>query len=906
MRSHYLMSCAVAAMLSAWTGSALAAPAQPAVADGADLSGQSPPSAESSPITEVLVTAQRRTENVQNVPATIQALTGQTLSQLNVTSFDDLVKFLPNVTFGSNGPGQGTIFLRGLSAGAAGNQSSATIGNFPNVAIYLDDQSFQFPGRNADIYVADMSRVEVLEGPQGTLFGGGAEAGAIRYITNKPKLNVLEGDFEGGYGFTEGGADNTRVTATLNVPVINDHLAIRAVVYDERQGGYIDNVPSTFTRSNSDLGNAYFNIKPTNGLCPNRLPPGSAGLCAPASPQGNNFATAQNDFNPTTYAGGRISALFKINDDWDVLIAQSVQHLDVDGLSIEEPIGSDFQALKPLQVTAFAPSFDHDKFENTAWTVDGKVGPLKAIYTGGYTERNIDQQNDYTNYSRTGGGVYYQCSGSATGFAPKGVATPTTCYSPIGYWRDQVKNTHFSNEFRLSTPDDWRLRGLGGVFYEKFRIYDNQDFNYKTIPACNAQNLAISLSGGPPCVADVTTAPGSTANIPGVREDDTAFGEDVQRGYDQTAFFASLDFDIIPHVLTISGGTRYYHYKEFETGSQYGTNASCTDVPNGDCASGTVNIDAAHDHVTYSGFRSRANVTWHVTPRTLLYYTFSQGFRPGGFNRAVSQVATGPDGVPQLTRPNGYAPDSLTNNEIGVKTELFDRRLQVNLSAYYENWDNVQVLFYNPTELGNTTFGTNGPNYDIKGVEVQFTARLLQGLTLTGSGSYNNDEQSNSPNLIDNNPQSAGFGKPITQVVPRGSTTAVPFQNPFGLTGSVPAFSPDFKGNLRLRYEREIGAYKAFAMVSAQYVGSQYNEPATFLSGAGVLIPTTTILRYLQPSYATADASIGVSRDRWFAEVDATNLGNSHASTFTTSAQFIKSDVPLRPLVVLMRVGYHF
>ena len=163
-------------------------------------------------IQEVVVTAQRREESIQNVPATIQAFTGQVLSQQNIQTLDDLIKYTPNVTFGNNGPGQGVIFMRGLSAGLQGNQSSATIATFPNVALYLDDQSMQFPGRNVDIYAVDLSRVEVLEGPQGTLFGGGAEAGAIRYITNQPNLSRFTGSAEAAYGATVGGGATTATT----------------------------------------------------------------------------------------------------------------------------------------------------------------------------------------------------------------------------------------------------------------------------------------------------------------------------------------------------------------------------------------------------------------------------------------------------------------------------------------------------------------------------------------------------------------------------------------------------------------------------------------------------------------------------------------------------------------------
>jgi iron complex outermembrane receptor protein len=154
---------------------------------------------------EVVVTAQRRNESIQDVPITIQAISGEQLQQLNVETFDDVIKFVPNVTQGTNGPGQADIYMRGLSAGSVGGQSTATFASFPNVAVYLDDQSLQFPARNLDVYMVDMERIEVLEGPQGTLFGGGAEAGAIRYITNKPKLDTTEGNVNASYGWTAGG-----------------------------------------------------------------------------------------------------------------------------------------------------------------------------------------------------------------------------------------------------------------------------------------------------------------------------------------------------------------------------------------------------------------------------------------------------------------------------------------------------------------------------------------------------------------------------------------------------------------------------------------------------------------------------------------------------------------------------
>src|SRR4029077_12009844 len=211
-------------------------------AAGAAYAAATPDQSEtpSAGLQEVVVTAQRRSENVQDVPIAIQAFTGDTLKQLNVTSFDDLIRYLPNVSAPSQGPGQDQIFMRGLSAGSVATQSGGSINSFPNVAIYLDEQSGQLPGRNLDVYAADMERIEVLEGPQGTLFGAGAQAGVVRYITNKPKLAVTEASVNAGYATTAHGAQSTNLDATLNIPLIADTVAMRAVIYSERRGGYID------------------------------------------------------------------------------------------------------------------------------------------------------------------------------------------------------------------------------------------------------------------------------------------------------------------------------------------------------------------------------------------------------------------------------------------------------------------------------------------------------------------------------------------------------------------------------------------------------------------------------------------------------------------------------------------
>ena len=223
--------------------------------------------------------------------------------------------------------------------------------------MYLDEQSAQLPGRNLDVYAADIERIEVLEGPQGTLFGAGAQAGVIRYITNKPKLDKTEAIFNAGYGYTSHGDPSSSIDATINLPLIEDKFALRAVIYNERRGGYINNVPGTFTRKSTDLGIAYYfgGVVPANNVI------------------GTNNSVVGNAINPVTYQGFRLSGLYQINDDWNVLLTQSYQNMEADGIFAEMQYGSDGQKLPDLSVNLFTPQYDKDKFENTAWTVNGKI-----------------------------------------------------------------------------------------------------------------------------------------------------------------------------------------------------------------------------------------------------------------------------------------------------------------------------------------------------------------------------------------------------------------------------------------------------------------------------------------------------------------------------------------------------
>src|SRR4029077_559667 len=313
--------------------------------------------------------------------------------------------------------------------------------------------------------------------------------------------------------------------------------------------GYIDNVPATFTRKNTDLG-MVFAYYPANasGQCPDGLP--NNGYCVPpGSPQLNNYLIAHSNINPVTYQGVRAELLYKFSDDWDLLITQSYQDMHSQGVFYQQPFASDGAPLQQLQVTLFNNLYNKDKFESTAWTVNGKFGDIRAVYTGGYLLRNVDQTGDYTNYARGVYADYYQCYGP-TSYNTGPVLSPT-CYSPSAVWHAVEQNKHFQNELRFSTPNEWRLRGILGAFWEDNKLYDQTAWKYKELPPCTSNGPAGVDPGNTGCLSNVGTIPGTTVEFPGVKDDNTSFYQDQVREYKQLAFFASVDFDLIPKTLTV-------------------------------------------------------------------------------------------------------------------------------------------------------------------------------------------------------------------------------------------------------------------------------------------------------------------------------------------------------------------
>jgi outer membrane receptor protein involved in Fe transport len=458
------------------------------------------------------------------------------------------------------------------------------------------------------------------------------------------------------------------------------------------------------------------------------------------------------------------------------------------------------------------------------------------------------------------------------------------------------------HEVRVSTPDDWRVRGIVGAFYEDNQLFDHTAWSYKSIPECTT-----SLATG--CFTDLGTFPGSTVNPAGIRPADESFYQDNTRETKQTAFFASADIDLIPKKLTLTVGTRHFSFENSYKGSVM-SSFGCYEAgtPPGGCTSSfSYNLDAQNLRGTESGFKNRANLTWHIAPDVMVYYTFSQGFRPGGFDEnGGTEHIYGTDGKYQYLLPRSWDSDKLTNNEIGWKTEFFDHRFQWNGAIYRENWDNVQISFFDPGLVGNLFFNANGQNFLVKGIETSMVGRVFSGLTVQGAASWNQTRQTNSPALIDNNPDSANYGHAISQACDSTGTSCTAITNPFGPVGSPTANAPPLQFSVRARYEWSIADYGAFAQFGASHTGHSFTQAGSNPTFAGSSNISTSRLRFENAAYTTLSASVGVAKDAWNVMLLGENLANSHAATFTSTDNFIVEQTPLRPRVLGVSFGYKF
>ena len=391
-------------------------------------------------VDRIVVTATKTEEvDLQSAPVTVQAVGEEELAQQNIGNFDDLRNSVPGLNAASRGPGQQTIFIRGMAVQPITVLLSGAQGTQPNVALYLDEQPVTAPGRNLDVYATDLQRIEVLPGPQGTLFGASSQAGTIRYITNKPQLFEFNAGFTADASFTKNGEMNSAGEGFINIP-IGDKTAARLTFYNVNYGGYIDNVRGTFTTDPAINSESAIDLGPD----------------ATYESTDNNELVEDN-FNDSFYKGVRAGIYHEFNRDWNILVQNTYQELGADGVFDYDPEVGD------LKVSRFFPDELDDKFNQTSWTVEGRAGMLDLVYTGGYLYREVEQSVDYTGYNNAGAFIaYYTCTYDNPAYIvnydidPRFITENRQCLDPtkgVKIKQDHTRNTH---EFRISTPAENR------------------------------------------------------------------------------------------------------------------------------------------------------------------------------------------------------------------------------------------------------------------------------------------------------------------------------------------------------------------------------------------------------------------------------------------------------------------
>jgi iron complex outermembrane receptor protein len=426
--------------------------------------------AENAGLEEIVVTAQKRVENLQDVPISIQALGTAKLEELHVTNFDDYAKYLPSVAFLGTGPGFEHVYMRGVSSSVLENHS----GSLPTVGVYLDEQPVTTIDGLLDVHIYDIARVEALSGPQGTLYGASSEAGTIRIITNKPDPKAFAAGYDLGVNSVDHGGVGYSIEGFLNIP-LSPTAAIRLVGWDEHKAGYIDIVPKSYTF-------------PTSGITFSDAP------------------FVKKDANDVDTRGGRAALKLDLNDNWTITPTVMGQTTTTgSGPFAYNPAAGD------LNTWQFFSDATRDSWVQSALTVEGKISNFDIVYSGGYMARNTHEGEDYTDYSL----FYDRAHGYGAYFVNNAGALINPAQDILGH--DHYTKT--SNEFRISSPKEDRFRITAGGFLQRQVHEILQD--YQVI------NGGQTLGSIPPNNVSIPGWPGTLwlTDQERVDRDSAAFGE---------------------------------------------------------------------------------------------------------------------------------------------------------------------------------------------------------------------------------------------------------------------------------------------------------------------------------------------------------------------------------------------
>jgi iron complex outermembrane receptor protein len=819
--------------------------------------------------TEIIITATKREENMQNVPISVQAIGTRRLDQLNISNFEDYTKQLPSVAFLTTQPGQTTVYMRGVSAAGGTNAEGNHSGPLPQVGTYLDEQPVTTIGGTLDIHIYDVARIESLSGPQGTLYGASSEAGTIRIITNKPELGVTTGRLDGEINSVDHGSIGGKLEGMINLPIA-DRIAFRGVAFYERDAGFIDNIFGSRT---------YY-------IFSDAIPDSTV----------TNAGLEENNFNHVDVYGGRAALKVDLDDNWTVTPTFMYQKTKTNGVFFFDP------NLGDLNIDRFRKEPSKDRFWQAALTVQGKIANFDVTYAGAYMDRPNSGVNDYADYTdaydrlyAANGGLYYFYFNDAAG-------------NPLPNPQQFIEYTnHFkklSQELRVASPAENPFRVIAGLFYQRQTNFIHQDYK--------VDNLAPLLS--------VNGFPGTLWLTQQERTD---------RDY---AAFGEASFDVTPQI-TITAGGRFFRYDNDLIGFfGFGRNPAYMTGPDGDAVPGSPPPNAAGSSRTGvagcftesglrlrdaqiagidspllpgvvpgspctdlavfkngklepvsakgHGFTQRLNAQWKPQENLMFYATWSKGFRPGGINRRND---VGP-----------YDPDFLYNLEVGWKTTLGP--LRWNGAIFHETWKAFQFAF-----LGANSFTEihNAKDAKINGLETDLSY-IHGGLTLNAAAAYTDAKTRGNICTIgtDPDPNCGGVIDDIQDFIAAPNGTRLPL-------------TPKFKATATARYSWPAWAdVKAHVQGSVTYRGSAPSSLRTEIAlvGTGEHVNPNVFQGPLHAA-TLVDLFAGLDWRKYNIEAFVENLFDKRIDLSRTTACGSCTRVlvvPGRPRTIGLRAGVKF
>lgn len=634
---------------------------------------------------EVIVTARKRSENLQDVPISIDVYTSKDLKNLAITQFEDYAEMTPSISFVSAGPGTQTFVMRGVSDGSNPNYANQATTGF-----LVDDMSMNFEGGTPDLHLYDIQQIEVLNGPQGTTFGAGAMAGALRFTTNKPDASGFSAGIDTDVGKIDGGTHNGTIEGFVNIPLIEDWTAIRLSAYNDYHGGYIDNLNVTRNWVNGTVS--------------------------------NNSQWAGQNYNVEKVVGGRAAISQKIADGWKATLTAGYQRQLTHGSWDENPtIGGAIgyggtlpdgpaRSLGQKNVARFGPEFKQYYTRTLDFHLDGDVGIGDLVYASAFwsqDDRWVNEYSEYMQYVNTGppkdltaaGQQGYTCLTDPV--SSKGASPYSGCNVPTQYYDYRNKVDRWSNELRLQSKAGGWFHWLVGTYWEKTHETINE---YYHMPGLQAAGQAYQAA------AAYYYNTGARPPKP-----DDWYSYQERYDYLQSTEFANVVFDITPK-LHLEAGTVHFRsdFNTFTYGGYWYSPQTTSQAPGAS-----------------RKWNSKAGLSYNVTGDFLLYADWAQGFRDGGVNPGIP-ASCSKNGV-----PTEYQPDTLTNYEVGWKTTWLDKRLLWNGAAYYMPWKNYQALLFDPGVCASNSFNANIGDARVYGMESNVKYQASTFLSMELSASYN-------------------------------------------------------------------------------------------------------------------------------------------------------------------------